>query len=688
MRSRILSNLRQKGPSPMRKDDVVDNYHGTLVADPYRWLEDSLSAESQAWIGEQNKKTRAFLDTPLRREIHRRLAQLWDYPKYELPREAGGRVFFQKNEGLQNQAVLYCQPPGKEPFPVLDPNTFSADGTVALTSFGLSRDGKLLAYATSSGGSDWQRIRLLQVDTGEELPETINWCRFTNLPWTPDGEGFFYSRYPEPDSVPPEDQSNFSQVWYHRAGSDQEKDTLVYVAPEDKELSFTPVVSEDGEYLSLVVTRGTSSRTRWYYRPLNSHGEFVRLLAEEDGAYWPVGNIGSLFYFNTDLDAPRGRIIAIDLKNPARENWQEVIPEGDDCIDEAYLAGGKLVVTYLHHASHRVRVFSIEGREQGEIELPGLGSVTGFWGENSSKRAYLGFMSFLYPPTAFQVDLEDLRLIPFGQTGLSFNPGEYETNQIFYLSKDGTSIPLFLTHKKGLKPNGSNPTLLYGYGGFNISVTPTFSPANLLFLEKGGIYAVANLRGGYEYGEDWHRAGMLENKQNVFDDFIAAAQWLVEKEYTRRERLAILGRSNGGLLTAACLTQRPDLFGAVISWVPVIDMLRYHKFTVGRFWIPEYGDAETNPEHFRFLYAYSPLHNIREGVEYPPTLVMTADTDDRVIPGHALKFAATLQEKYKGPNPIYLRVETRAGHGPGKPITKLIDEAADYYTFILQTFAK
>lgn len=675
--------LQLRGLS-MHKNDIEENYHGTLVADPYRWLEDSLSPETQAWAQAENVKTRAFLDIPLRREVYSQLARLWDYPKYELPQEAGERLFFQKNDGLQNQAILYCQEAGKEPIPVLDPNTFSTDGTVALTSLGFSPDGKLLAHATSTGGSDWQKIRILQVDTGQEYPETINWCRFTNLPWDPDGKGFYYSRYPEPGSVPPEDQSNYSQVWYHRLGSEQTEDLLVYERPDAKELSFSPFISEDKEYLGLVVTYGTSSCNRFYLRPLASEGDFLRLLDEGDAAYWPIGNIGALFYFNTNLVAPRGRIIAIDIQQPARENWVEIIPQAEDTIADAHLAGGRLVVTYMHHACHRVKVFNPQGKEQGDLALPGLGSVTGLRGKFKSDKVYLGFMSFLYPPSVFQCDLESRTLVPFGQASLSFVPQDYETKQIFYPSKDGTQVPMFLTYKKGLI-NGNNPTILYGYGGFNISMTPTFSPTNLLFIQRGGIYAVANLRGGSEYGEDWHRAGMLENKQNVFDDFIAAAQWLVDNRYTRRERLAILGRSNGGLLTAACMTQRPDLFGAVISWVPVIDMLRYHKFTVGRFWIPEYGDAETNPEHFKFMYAYSPLHNIREGIEYPPTLVMTADTDDRVIPGHALKFAATLKEKYKGDNPIYLRLETKAGHGPGKPISKLIDEAADYLTFLYRT---
>lgn len=670
----------------MRKADIVEKYHGTYVADPYRWLEDSLSPESQAWIGEQNKRTGAFLDTPLRQEIKTRLTQLWDFPKYQLPKGAGGRLFFQKNDGLQNQAVLYCQDPGREPFPVLDPNTFSTDGTIALTRFDVSPDGKLLAYALSASGSDWQKIRIRNVDSGQEYPETINWCRFTNLPWTPDGKGFFYSRFPEIGTVPPEDQSNYCSVHYHTVGTTQSEDILIYQRLDAKELGFTPIISEDEAYLGLVVTHGTSSRNRFYYRPLAGASEFVRLLDAGDAAYWPVGNLGKKYYFLTDLDAPRGRIIAIDIDRPNREDWEEIVPQTNDVIDQAHFFGGQLVLTYMHHACHRLERFSAAGEHIGGINLPGLGTVTGVAGRFDSNRIFIGFTSFLIPPAVFSCALNIGDLTPFGDRARSFDPGEYETIQVFYASKDGTRVPMFITHKKGLALDGSNPAVLFGYGGFNISMTPNFWPMHLMFMERGGVFAVANLRGGSEYGADWHRAGMLENKQNVFDDFIAAGEWLIANKYTSRKRLAILGRSNGGLLVSACMTQRPGLFGAVVCWVPVIDMLRYHKFTVGRYWIPEYGNAEGNPEHFKFMYAYSPLHNVREGVDYPPTLIMTADTDDRVVPGHALKFAATLQEKYSGPNPIVLRVESKAGHGPGKPISKLIDEGADMYAFIFKIF--
>lgn len=668
----------------MRKDNIVENFHGTMVSDPYRWLEDSLSPDSQAWIEEQNTVTREFIDTPLREQLKQRLTELWNYPKYGLPKEVSGRLFFQKNDGLQNQPVLYVHDPGQEPVMVLDPNSFSEDGTVALTNYGFSKDGKLMAYATSQSGSDWQKVRIINVDTGEEYDETVNWCRFTNLAWSPDGQGFYYSRFPETGTVAPEDQSNYNKVYYHKVGTPQEQDVLVFERQDEKELGYIPYISEDEDYLALMVYHGTSSKNRFYYKPLNSNSNFVRLLDDEDAAYEPIGNIGSKFYFQTDLDAPRGRIITIDIDRPERENWQEVVAQTEDVIASAGLVGGNLVITYMHHAHHKLLVFTPQGEAKGEIELPGIGSLTGISGKFKTSRVFIGFTSFLYPAAVFSYDFAAPGLEIFGEAGLSFNPDEYETRQVFYSSKDGTKVPMFITLKKGLNLDGNNPTLLYGYGGFNISMTPAFSPSQLVFLERGGVYAVACMRGGSEYGEDWHQAGMLENKQNVFDDFIAAGEWLIDNKYTSSAKLAIMGGSNGGLLVAACMTQRPDLFGAVVCRVPVIDMLRYHKFTVGRYWIPEYGNAEENPDHFKFMYTYSPLHNVQENVDYPPTLIMTADTDDRVVPGHALKFAATLQEKYTGNNPILLRVEMKAGHGAGKPTSKLIDESADIYSFLLK----
>lgn len=672
----------------MRKDDIVEDFHGTPVADPYRWLEDAQAEDTREFIRCHNSRTRKVLDTPRREKIRQRLTQLWDYPKWNLPKKAGNRLFYLFNDGLRQQPLLYMQEGLEgEPVAVLDPNTFSDDGTVALTNFGLSRDGRLLAYATSSGGSDWQQIRILDVDSGREYPESLKFCRFTNMAWTPDGKGFYYSRFPHPDTVAPEDRNNYNQVFYHQVGSGQEQDELIYHRPDAKELGFTPYVTDDGQYLCLLVYRGTATRNRFYCRSLAGKGEFVRLLDEEDAAYRPLGNMGRCFFFSTDLNAPRGRIIAIDLDKPERKQWRQIVPAGEDVIDAATLAGGRLVVSYMHHARHLLRLFDTDGVDRGEIPLPGMGTVLGMSGKEKDSDLYLAYTSFLFPTTVYRFDLDRGKLARLGEEKLSFEPEQFTTGQVFYTSRDGTRIPLFLIHKKGLKPDGSHPALLYGYGGFNISMTPSFSPGNIALLEQGVVYAVACLRGGGEYGEEWHRAGMLENKQNVFDDFLAAGQWLVDNGYTSREKLAIMGGSNGGLLVAACMVQRPDLLGAVVCRVPVIDMLRYHRFTVGRYWIPEYGNAEASPEQFRFLYAYSPLHNIRDGVDYPPVLIMTADTDDRVVSGHALKFAATLLERAPR-TPVLVRVETRAGHGFGKPTGKLIDEAADIQTFLHQIWQR
>lgn len=670
------------------KDDIIDDFHGTPVPDSFRWLENLQDKNTRAFINKHNRRTRKKLDTPRRQEVKKRLTELWDYPKWTLPQRAGKRLFYLYNDGLRNQPVLYMQEGGNgQAVEILDPNKFSDDGTVALTTFNPSRDGRLLAYSTADSGSDWQQIRILDIETGKHLPEALEWCRFTNMAWTPDSKGFYYSRFPHPDTVEPEDRNNFNQVYYHQAGSDQQQDMLVFHRPDAKELGFAPYVSEDGEYLCLYVYHGTSTKNRFYYRPLEGKGDFVRLLDEADASYQPAGNIGSKFYFQTDLDAPRGRIISIDLERPQRENWQEVLPQADDVIDQVKLAGGRLVVSYMHHARHKLLVFDTEGQQLQEIDLPGIGSVQGIEGKEKEEDIHFLFTTFLYPASVFRCKLDSGKIKRLGQEKLPFNPKDFETRQVFYTSRDGTRVPMFITHKKGLEADGSNPVMLYGYGGFNISMTPAFSPSTIGLMEQGVVYAVACLRGGGEYGDQWHQAGMLWNKQNVFDDFIAAGQWLVQQGYTNNSKLAIMGGSNGGLLVAACMVQAPELFGAVICRVPVIDMLRYHKFTVGRYWIPEYGNAEKDPGHFRFLTAYSPLHNVSEGVCYPPVLIMTADTDDRVVPGHALKFTAALLDANKK-NPVWLRVETKAGHGLGKPTTKLIDEAADIQTFLEQIWKK
>ncbi|HIP73767.1 MAG TPA: S9 family peptidase [Anaerolineae bacterium] len=667
-----------------RQDDVVDDYHGTAVLDPYRWLEDPDSAETCAWVDAQNELTRHFINQlPIRPQLEERLTALWDYPKYSPPVQRNGRFFFQKNDGLQNQAVLYWQDGlDAEPRVLLDPNTLSEDGTIALMNQSYSDDGRLLAYSLSESGSDWQTIHIRDVDSGQDLSDEIHWVKFTAAAWLPGKTGFYYSRYPSPEEMPDAPPSTHNRVYFHRLGAPQAEDTLVYARPDAPNLGFAPEITDDGRYLILHVWDGTDTRNRIYYRPLDSDGEFIRLIDVMEAKYNFLGNDGPLFYFETDLDAENGRIIAIPTDQPDRANWQEVVPQSDDVIESSRMVNNQFVVMRLHHASHRLHLYDLDGTPAGEIALPALGSVMALTGKRRHSQMFLQFMSFLYPPAIFRYDFANGALTPLYQPQVDFDPDEYETTQVFYPSKDGTRVPMFLTYKKGLALDGNNPTLLYGYGGFNINLPPQFAPTRIAWLEMGGVYAQANLRGGTEYGEAWHQAGMLENKQNVFDDFIAAAEWLIANGYTRTDRLAIEGRSNGGLLVAACMTQRPDLFGAVHCGVPVIDMLRYHKFSAGRYWTPEYGNATEDPEHFRFLLAYSPLHNVRPAVTYPATLITTADTDDRVVPLHARKFTAVLQANDFSQNPILLRVETKAGHGMGKPTGKLIAEASDVYSFL------
>jgi prolyl oligopeptidase len=671
-----------------RRDDIVDDYHGTKVADPYRWLENPASEETLAWVEAQNALMSHYINTiPARGQIQSRLTSLWDYPKYSVPVRKGNHYFFSKNTGLQNQSVLYMQETlQSEAIVVIDPNTFSEDGTIALTNQVVSKDGKLLAYGISSGGSDWQEIKIRQVDSGIDFPEVIRWCRFSSIAWRHDNQGFYYNRLPEPGTVPEEDQNNFSQVYWHTLDTPQAEDRLIYERPEAKELIFYPFITDDGVYLVLHVGHGTEPKNRLYYREVQSDGPFIRLLDEADARYNLVGNTGSIFYVQTNLDAPRNRIISIDIEHPDRANWKELIPQQDDVMDFVIMVNNQFVVTYMRDAHHQVKIYNLDGSFVRDITLPTLGSIVGMSGKPEHTEMFINFTSFLYPPTIFRYDFPSNSLTLLHGAEIDVDVSSYETKQVFYTSKDGTRVPMFLTYKKGLTLDGTNPTLLYGYGGFDISLTPTFAIQTLVWLEHGGVYAVANLRGGGEYGEEWHRAGTLEHKQNVFDDFIAAAEWLIANKYTNTSRLAIQGGSNGGLLVAACMIQRPALFGAVLCHVPVIDMLRYHKFTVGRYWVSDYGNAETDPEHFKFLYAYSPLHNVKEGEVYPATFILAADTDDRVVPAHAKKFAATLQAADGGKNPILLRIETKAGHGLGKPTAKVIEERSDVLAFLFERF--
>ncbi len=669
------------------KQDVVDDYHGTQVADPYRWLEDPDSPETQAWVARENELTRAYIDSFDKREaIELRLTKLWNYPKYSLPNKQGDRYFFTRNDGLQNQSVLYMQKSlDGEATVVLDPNTLSADGTIALSGTHYTQNGKLLAYATSASGSDWQKIHVRDVDTGKDYDDVLQWCRFSGVAWKKDNSGFWYNRFPAEGEVPDEDRSNYARVYWHKLGTPQSEDKLVLEDKQNKEYGFYPGITEDGAYLVIVVYHGTDPQNGVMVRKADSDGDFTTIVGLKTGMFNPIENVGSVMYFHTDYEAPRGRVIAIDLDKPGRENWKEIVPEKPEVIDGVSMVNNQLVLNYMQDARNKLMIFDRDGTFRREIDLPTLGSVDGVSGEREHTEMFFSFTSYTYPTTSFRYDFTSDQVAVFQKPDIDFDGTRYETRQVFYNSKDGTRIPMFITYKKGMKQDGNNPTLLYGYGGFNISLTPTFSISRLVWLENGGIYAVANLRGGNEYGEEWHQGGVLGNKQNVFDDFIAAGEYLIKEKYTQTKYLAINGGSNGGLLTAACTIQRPDLWGAVVCQVPVIDMLRYHMFTVGRYWVSDYGNAEANAEDFKFLYAYSPLHNVPDGFKYPPILITSADTDDRVVPSHAKKFTATMQARDVGENPILLRVDTKAGHGAGKPTSKQIEEAADIYSFLFKT---
>ena len=674
-----------------RKSDVVDDYHGTRVPDPYRWLEDPDSPESRAWIEAQNRLTAAYLaDIPARATIRQRLTKLWNYPKYGAPFRKAGRYFFLKNDGLQNQSVLYKQASLEAtPETLLDPNILSEDGTVALSTLAVADNGRLLAYGTAASGSDWEEFRVRDVVTARDLSDHLKWIKFSGASWTKDGAGFFYSRYPEPTDKALTDVNRFQRLYYHRLGTDQAQDVLVYERPDQPDWGMNAEVTDDGRYAVLTVWLGTDRRNRVYYRDLKDPrhpritGEVVRLLDDFDASYAFVGNDGPVFYFLTDLDAPRKRVIAIDTRHPERGRWREVIPQGQDVLEGVQIIHDTFVANYMHDASSRLRLFALDGRMLKDLELPTLGSIGSISGERKDDEMFYAFTSFLYPTTIFRYDFKSGATSVFKAPTIDFDPSRYETKQVFYTSKDGTRVPMFITYQKGLTLDGSNPTYLYGYGGFNISLTPSFSVAMVVWLELGGVYAVPNLRGGGEYGEEWHQGGMHEKKQNVFDDFIAAAEYLIAQGYTSPAKLAIAGGSNGGLLVGAAMTQRPELFGAALPAVGVMDMLRFHKFTIGWAWVTDYGSADSAAQ-FPYLYKYSPLHNIRAGTRYPATLVTTADHDDRVVPGHSFKFTATLQAAQAGPQPVLIEIETKAGHGAGKPTSKVIEEQADRIAFLVR----
>ena len=725
---------------PAPKGTQVDVYHGVSIADPYRWLEDMDSPQTAAWVKAENALTFGYLATiPERAAIRSRLEALWNYAKLGTPVKAGGRYFYSENTGLQNQSVLYVQDgAGAKPRVLIDPNTLSADGTVALSTTSPSPDGRYLGYGVAVGGSDWEEFRVRDVNNARDLSDTLKWVKFSSLAWTRDNKGFFYSRYDAPKSGNALTTANqFQKLYYHRLGQPQSRDELIYDRPDEPTWLFEAQVSEDGQYAVITVDQGTDVRNRLYYIDMESgrkpqvDNPVVRLIDQTNAAYTYIGNSGTNFYILTDLNAPKGRIISVSLDFPEAERWVTLVREAPDALESAQMAGNEIAATYLHDAHSLLRLFgppkdngrgrraseppmgdrpddrgsrgerggyegdtsriANENRNLGgswvlvdEVSLPALGAINGVESRQGDNELFYSFTSFLYPPTIFRYDVKGKKSEVFRAPRLAFNTDAYETKQVFYTSKDGTRIPMFITARKGLVLDGSNPTILYAYGGFNISETPFFSSSLLTWIEMGGVYAVANIRGGGEYGKAWHEAGMLARKQNVFDDFIAGAQYLIDQKYTSRKKLAVNGGSNGGLLIGAVMTQRPDLFGAALPDVGVMDMLRFQKFTIGAAWESDYGSSDDSTQ-FQYLRAYSPLHNIKPGTCYPPTFATTADHDDRVVPAHTFKFIATLQAAQSCANPILVRIGTSAGHGAGKPTSKRIDEAADRFAFLVKT---
>jgi prolyl oligopeptidase len=658
---------------------VSEDFHGTTVADPYRWLEDASSEDTRAWVTAQNSVTQEFLgDCPTREALRERLTQLWNYERYSVPFLEGGRFFYFKNDGLQNQLVLYV-----DERVLLDPNTLSDDGTVALGSLAVSEDGKFLAYALSSAGSDWQTWQVKNIETGEDLPEVLHWSKFSGASWAKDNGGFYYSRYDAPaDGEALQQVNKFQKLCFHRLGTDQSEDTVIYERPDEPDWGFGGRVSEDGAWLVIHSWVGTAPKNRVFLKNLATGSPVQPFLTAFDASYSVLGNDGGQFTIQTDKDAPRGRVISVDAAYPDPAAWKTLVPETAETLEGASLVGERLLCTYLKDATTLVRVFSPTGEARNEVALPGLGSAYGFSGRRSQTETYFSFTSFTTPTQIWRYDIASNQTNLWRKPTLDLDLSDLVVEQVFVESKDGTKVPLFLTRRKDAVPDGNNRVYLYGYGGFNVSLTPYFSVSSALWLERGGVLAVACLRGGGEYGEEWHEAGTKLQKQNVFDDFIACGEWLIQNDWTRPERLAIAGGSNGGLLVGACMTQRPELFGACLPAVGVMDMLRFGQFTIGWAWESDYGSVKDEAE-FKALYAYSPYHNLKPGTCYPPTLVTTSDHDDRVVPAHSYKFAARLQacQSESGP-PTLIRIETDAGHGAGKPVSKSIEEQADIYAFL------
>jgi prolyl oligopeptidase len=673
-----------------RKTDQVDDYHGTKVVDPYRWLEDDVrkSKEAADWVEAENKVTFAYLESiPQRHKIRERMTELWNYPRYSAPHKEGSKYYYSKNDGLQNQAVMYeLDTLDGTPKLLLDPNTWSKDGTVALAGIAFTDDARYLAYGVAEAGSDWNMWKVMDVASRKVLDDEIKWVKFGGASWTHDNKGFFYSRFPEPKANETFQGLSFNQkLYYHKLGTPQSEDALVYERPDQPKWTINGQVTHDGRYLIVSIGDGTTSRkSRTYFKDLKEpDAKLTPLIDNFDSRNSFIDNVGPQFYFRTDKDAPLGRVVAIDLAKP--DEWKEIVPQAKDSLGSVSIVGERIIADYLKDAQSQVKLFGLDGKETNLFTWPMPVSVSGFGGKRTDTETFYSVSSFALPADIYRLDLRTMDAKLFRRAEVKFKPEDYDVKQEFYKTKDGTRVPIFISYKKGLRKDGNNPTLLYGYGGFNIALTPVFSVARLVWMEMGGIMAVANLRGGSEYGEEWHRAGTKNHKQNVFDDFIAAAEYLIAEKYTSTPKLAIQGGSNGGLLVGACMTQRPDLYGACLPAVGVMDMLRFQKFTAGRYWVDDYGSAD-NAEEFPALYAYSPYHALLKNgpKKYPATLVTTADTDDRVVPGHSFKFAAALQAMQTGPAPVLIRIETRAGHGAGKPTAKIIEEYADQWAFLVK----
>lgn len=669
---------------PTKKGDVKDTYFGTEVEDPYRWLEDDNSSETAEWVKTQNQLTFGYLEKlPNRDLIKTRLTELWDYPKYGTPFKEAGKFFFFKNNGLQNQSVLYTTADlAAEPKVLLDPNTLTTDGTAALTSTEISNDGKYLIYQIAKSGSDWNEIFVKNIETGEMLPDHILWVKFSGTSWYKDG--FFYSAYDKPEAGSELSKANeFQKVYFHKLGTDQSADQLIVSDPTNAKRMFGAELTEDKRFLIVSKSIGTNGNALDFKDLSKKNSTFINLMSEYEFNFSVVDNIGDNLYVHTNYKAPKYRLIKIDTNKPEEKNWVDVIPEKKDVMESVGLVAGKMVVTYMTDAHSKAEIYACDGTFEREIQLPGIGTVGGFSGKKDDPMAFFSYTSFNTPGEVYKYDFTTNQMTLHFRPEVKFNPEDFEVNQVFYASKDGTKIPMFIVHKKGIELNGKNPTLLYAYGGFNISLTPSFSSARIAFIEKGGILAVANLRGGGEYGEEWHLAGTKLKKQNVFDDFIAAAEYLINQKYTSTEKLAIQGGSNGGLLIGAVTNQRPDLFKVALPQVGVMDMLRFHKFTIGWAWAGDYGTSDDNEEMFKYLYNYSPYHTIKKGVVYPAILATTADHDDRVVPAHTFKYMARLQEYGAGNKlPLLVRIDSKAGHGAGKPTAKVIEEYTDVWSFV------